>query len=289
MSASDVDDRNIQLIVSADDFGYFRCVSAGIVHAHLHGMVTATAVLSNAEGFREDVALLRSCPGLDLGVHLNLTTGAPLSDRLRALCLDTGGRLPSKFRVLKWILAGHLAEADIETEWRMQIQAALDAGLTLRFLNSHEHVHMLPRALQAIHRLAREFGIRHLRLPVPDRLNIWPPGAFLRDVSLGVLTWRGGARGEAPPAKFVGLGDSGRLNAGVLRKRFAALKPGTVYELMCHPGFHDVAEVKDSRLLAYHDWEGEVRALTDTALQQWMRETGIRLVSYRDLEEQRRQ
>jgi predicted glycoside hydrolase/deacetylase ChbG (UPF0249 family) len=287
--ATGEDDRDIQLIVSADDFGYFRCVSAGIVHAHQHGMVTATAVLANAEGFRQDAALLKTCPDLDIGVHLNLTTGVPLSDRLGSLCRASGGRLPSKFVMLKWLLAGQLTEADVETEWRMQIQETLDAGLTPRFLNSHEHVHMMPRALPAAKRLAREFGIRHLRVPSPTHLSFWPPGAFVRDLALGALAWRGRAGGENSPAKFVGLGASGRLTAGVLRSCFAAMKPGTVYELMCHPGFHDVAEVKDSRLLAYHDWEGEVRALTDTALQQWMREMSIRLVSYRDLDEQRRQ
>jgi predicted glycoside hydrolase/deacetylase ChbG (UPF0249 family) len=35
------------LIVNADDYGIFRCVSKGILEAASHGIVTATGVFAN--------------------------------------------------------------------------------------------------------------------------------------------------------------------------------------------------------------------------------------------------
>lgn len=54
---------------------------------------------------------------------------------------------------------------EIETEWRAQIQRILAAGLQLDHLDSHFHVHVLPRLLRLTVRLASEFGIDFIRLP----------------------------------------------------------------------------------------------------------------------------
>jgi predicted glycoside hydrolase/deacetylase ChbG (UPF0249 family) len=63
------------LIVNADDYGYFRCVSKGILTAATRGIVTATGVMANAPRFVEHAAMLRDCDSLDVGVHLNLKIG----------------------------------------------------------------------------------------------------------------------------------------------------------------------------------------------------------------------
>ncbi|MBM3122586.1 MAG: ChbG/HpnK family deacetylase, partial [Chloroflexi bacterium] len=68
------------LVVNADDFGRSRGVSAGIVEAHLHGLVSTTTALMNLPGTALDVAqAVREVPSLGLGVHLNLTLGRPVS------------------------------------------------------------------------------------------------------------------------------------------------------------------------------------------------------------------
>ena len=40
---------------------------------------------------------------------------------------------------------------------------------------------------------------------------------------------------------------------------------------MCHPGEFDAQEVTDTRLLRYHDWEGELRTLTSPAARELLR------------------
>ena len=53
-----------QLIVNADDFGRTRGVSAGILRAHLDGIVTSTTAMMNMPGVAADLhqAEIRSAP-----------------------------------------------------------------------------------------------------------------------------------------------------------------------------------------------------------------------------------
>ena len=102
------------LIVNADDYGYFRCVSKGILRAAAEGIVTATGVLSNATDFAEHAARLRECDALDVGVHLNLTDGVPLTAKLRNGLSRGTGRFPGKFRMAGAILAGIVKTEDVQ-------------------------------------------------------------------------------------------------------------------------------------------------------------------------------
>ena len=68
-----------QLIVNADDFGLTLGVSKGIVDAHREGIVRSTTLMANGAAFGTAVSISRRTPGLGIGVHLNLTTGKPVS------------------------------------------------------------------------------------------------------------------------------------------------------------------------------------------------------------------
>ena len=65
------------LIVNADDYGYFECVSKGILQAAAHGIVTATGVFGDCPAIcRNTPPGSADCDALDAGVHLNLTDGS---------------------------------------------------------------------------------------------------------------------------------------------------------------------------------------------------------------------
>ena len=284
MTIQPTDDGAAYLIVNADDFGYYRCISAGIAHAHSDGIVTATSVLSNYPRFREDLALLHERPKLDVGVHLNLTSGKPLSNTLAAKLHRNGGRFPSKLGLLKGLATGHIKPADVEAEWSMQVQACVDEGLKPCFLNSHEHMHMLPWLFPVAQRVAEQFSIRHLRLSAPDSVTLRDPAAAMRDIPLWFLQKRARTSLRWPAATFLGLGTSCRMTLNHVRDFLGKLEAGKVYELMCHPGFRDTAEIKDTRLLGYHDWEAETAALTDPSIPGLLDEHGVRLIGYREIE-----
>jgi len=272
-----------RLIVNADDFGYFRCVSQGIVEAHARGIVTATAVMANLPRFREDLDLLSAHSRLDIGVHLNLTHGRPLSPSLAGRIGREDGCFPSKFRLAGMLATGRLRPGDVLEEWSLQIQSCLDAGLRPIFLNSHEHLHMLPSLAPVIGEAANRFAIRHIRLPAPGPGPRARGGDLLRNLALGALARRTPTWHRPGTPVFVGLEASGRLNSNYLAALIPRLEPGRTYELMCHPGILDDTEVADPALLGYHEWDGEMAALTADCVRALLDRHRVRLIGYRDL------
>src|SRR5438477_571510 len=68
-----------KLIVTADDFGLTDRINEAIGSAHRHGIVTTASLMVTGGGFESAVNIARNLPGLDLGLHLNLTEGRPIS------------------------------------------------------------------------------------------------------------------------------------------------------------------------------------------------------------------
>jgi hypothetical protein len=271
------------LIVNADDYGYFGCVSRGIIEAAERGIVTATGVFANGPRFDDDVAALRDCDRLDPGVHLNLTDGRPLSPDMRARLARWGGRFPGKFTVAAAVAAGSIGVDRVRVEWRAQIERCLDAGLKLQFLNSHEHLHMLPALFPLAQALADEYSIPHVRFTTADLGRSRGSAALFRGAILGAVGAVCRRRLARPVARFLGLEASGRLRFEDLDAATARLEAGAVHELMCHPGRFDPAEVTDARLIGYHDWEGELATLTDARTRELLDARGIRVLGYRDV------
>ena len=60
------------LIVNGDDFGLTSGVNLGIVEAHRLGILTSASLMVNRPASEAAAALARECPGLSLGLHLEL-------------------------------------------------------------------------------------------------------------------------------------------------------------------------------------------------------------------------
>lgn len=84
--------------------------------------------------------------------------------------------------------------------------------------------------------------------------------------------------------RFLGLGGSRRLSLTYLKQWILKLQKGSIYELMCHPGYFDPKEITDPHLLAYHDWQGELVVLTDPSSITLLDSHGVRLIGYRDID-----
>jgi chitin disaccharide deacetylase len=284
MVGRDKDIMIADLIVNADDYGYSEGVSLGILDAARYGIVTATGVLANGPFFDEHADWLRSTSTLDTGVHLNLTFGKPLTRQYADLLGGPDKIFPiSVTFVVQMILLGKIPVEIIEKEWDAQIQRCRDAGLTIWFLNSHEHLHAFPPLFRLVHRLADRHGIPYVRYPSAEWFGFQSLGGLLRETVLQMCDWgiRVGGRREEPV--LIGITHSGRLNLSYLQRRLASLRPGRVYELMCHPGYCDSRLKEDHRLLSYHNWDEEVESLCSAEAKTICHSMGIRLVGYRDL------
>jgi hypothetical protein len=275
------DGSTFSIIVNADDYGYSEGVSRGILDLARKGIVTATGVLANSPFFDEHMRSLLSVPQVDIGVHLNLTTGRPLTARLASLLVPSGGEFHSKkYGLALSILSGSIAKNVVEEEWDAQIRRCLEAGLRLWFLNSHEHLHMLPPLYSMIRRLAERHGIPYIRHTRAEWFGSPTKESLVRNSMLQILDWvnRGGSRLTAPC--LLGASQSGKLDLKYLETRLATLRRGQVYELMCHPGLSIAGEEVDPRLYAYHDWEGELNALLCAEKLGFF---GVRRIGFRDL------
>lgn len=273
------------LIVNADDYGYFNCVTRGILDSVRNGIVTATGLFANAEHFDKHVSWLQDFQELDLGVHLNLTERAPLTSGMQKKLAKWNGRFPDKFTMAKTVMTGFLKTENVLAEWRAQIERCLEKGLILRFLNSHEHIHMLPALFQVTKALAKEYNIVHVRFPKSDPYHGWSISSIVRNTLINMLGTFDRRYLTNDAVNFIGMGQSGRLSLAYLKNILPRLKPGHVYELMCHPGYYDADEIKDSRLVDYHDWEGEFNVLNNTTFKELCHNYGIQFIGYKDVQQ----
>lgn len=253
------------------------------MRAAQNGIVTATGILANSKCLTDQTLWLQNTPALDVGVHLNLTSGTPLSSEMRNLFSSNNHEFPNKLSIVKSILLGRIGIANIETEWRAQIERCLSENLNIQFLNSHEHVHMLPSLFKLTLSLANEYGIGHVRLATPELFSDFTGGAIIRDSAMAILSKVNQRHLKKPTVKFMGMGQSGRLDITYIRKCIARMEPGNIYELMCHPGYYNNEKVENESVLFYHDWMGELEALTHESIFELLIDNNVKLISYRDL------
>jgi predicted glycoside hydrolase/deacetylase ChbG (UPF0249 family) len=153
-----------KLIVNADDFGISAEVNRAIVEAFGKGVISSATLMTNMPGF-DEACELAHCHGLlgKIGVHLNLSSGYPLSAPVRRcsrFCDDTG---MFRSRRTRFRLSKEERHA-LETEFAAQVEACLDRGLRPTHLDSHHHVHTEWAIGAAAITVARRYRIKAIRL-----------------------------------------------------------------------------------------------------------------------------
>ena len=148
------------LIVNADDLGWTDGVNRGILDAFRGGIVTSTSLLANGSAFVAGAKAAKTAPGLGVGVHLNLSDGAPVAEPGSVMSLlDGQGKFVGgpESLLLRRARRGLLL-AEVEREWDAQIRKVLEAGIRPTHLDGHKHVHMLPGLLEIALRLRQRHG-----------------------------------------------------------------------------------------------------------------------------------
>jgi predicted glycoside hydrolase/deacetylase ChbG (UPF0249 family) len=235
-----------RLAIHADDLGLSDGVNRGIMACARAGVVTSASLLVNTPAFAAAVAAARGAPPLDLGLHLNLTTGAPVCppEAVPTLCDPRTGRFHPLGQLVARALVGRVSAGDVARECAAQIERARKAGVRLTHLDGHQHTHVLPGIWQPVIATARQAGIELVRLPLePARDLTWRPAAAVGQVLLAA-SHRLAARG-APAVRhadhFRGFALTGRRDfTGRLLALLERLEPGLT-ELMVHPGYPDAA------------------------------------------------
>ena len=257
----------IRLIVKGDDMGAAHGINVATIDAYKTGVLTTTNVIVPGPWFLEAARLLRENPGLDVGVHLALTS--EWSDvKWRPLThapsiVDPDGY----FFPLVQPRAGAAPNTSIkESAWKIdEMERELRAQLTMAkkhlpqatyTWNHMGFTSVSPDVAALVLRLSKEFG-----LLVPTEIGV----QFLRGVYESKDT--GAVKADKLAAKLETIGP------GLWEHIDHAATDDPEMRAIGHPGYEWVAADRSANLAAW----------TSPKVREVIQRRGIKLTSYRDL------
>lgn len=181
------------MVLHADDYGMNQAVNAGILQAFRDGILTSTSLLANAPAAAEAcqewprlTADLRAeavasaarrrklsdhMAQFDLGIHLNLTQGHPLSTGYPMEMLNERGEFPGIGPVFRHLRTPRSRFRDaIQKELELQIERMRELGVTPTHLNGHQYVEMMPAVATLIPQLMEKYSIPVVRVAYETHL-----------------------------------------------------------------------------------------------------------------------
>lgn len=256
-----------QLIIRGDDMGYTHSGNLALIDCYKNGIQQSIEVIVPSPWFPEAVKMLNANPGADVGIHLAITSEwenvkwRPLTD-CKSIRDSNGYFFPmvsaNKNYPGQSILEHAWKLADIEMEFRAQIELALKLIPRISHLSSHMGcTHLAPEVAEMTRRLAKEY-----RIPVDPEP---------RDIVY--VTYDGPKKTTAE-------------KMGSFIKMLDKLEPGKTYLFLDHPGLND-AELQSVFHIGYEDVatdrQGVTELFTSKVIRDLINKKGIRLIAYRDL------
>jgi predicted glycoside hydrolase/deacetylase ChbG (UPF0249 family) len=256
------------VIVGADDLGLAPGVTEGILEAHRNGVVRSTSLIVTFPGGAEGAALARQERGLEIGLHLDLVGGTPVSDPAHVPSLvDHDGRFHRLPQLTARLATGRIRLAEVATEVRAQAARAREWGIEPRAWDSHRHTHLMPPISRVVAVVARQEGVRYLRRARPPRLAATAKAQLLGLASVAAAVLQRGVPGND---WFVDLTALPRRPDPASVALYAAY-PG-LGEIVAHPGRPDDAlrATGDALVLRRFD---DLAILTDPLLRSALGDT----------------
>lgn len=256
-----------RLIVRGDDMGYTHSGNQALIKCYKEGIESSIEVIVASPWFPEAVKLLQENSGIDVGLHLALTSEwetikwRPLSDC--SSLKDSSGYFfpmvfPNKNYPGRSISENQWTIADVEKEFRAQIELALKKIPRISHLSAHMGCTGLSEQVKVLtKKLAKEYNI-----PVdPDTDHE------------GGVTYDGPHKTSAEKIQSF---------MNMLNK----LEAGKTYIFIDHPGMAD-AELKAVYHIGYENVAEDRQGVTDTytneKVKALIKQKGIQLIGYRDL------
>jgi predicted glycoside hydrolase/deacetylase ChbG (UPF0249 family) len=257
------------LLVNADDFGMCHAVNEAIIRSVEEGIVGSCSVMVPCPWALHALAWLQEAPDVAFGVHLTSVSEqptyrwGPITCRTEVPSLvDEAGYFYPESRIDEFL--DQIDVAELEWEYRAQIEHVLNVGLRPTHLDSHCGIHIgREEIFEMTLGLAREYGValRASSRPYIDKM-----------------------RRRGYPANDHELMDSYDLDTVGKAARYARMLralPVGLSEWAVHPGIGnaELRAVEPSWQVRQTDFDFVVSQETRTILQ----EEGIILVDYRAL------
>jgi predicted glycoside hydrolase/deacetylase ChbG (UPF0249 family) len=282
------------IIVTADDLGLDPSINRGIIEAYNNGLVTCSALLMNAPSTDEGIEIAKDNPGLEVGIHLSIVEGFSLRNihstiTSKTAYFENGICLRRDWKdFLKCYLKGNINFKELEEEFELQIMKFKSHFNTIPFLNSTQHLHLLPGIWKIVLKLCKRHEINYVRLPkmtFPDRLWLNKRMFYLLPFSMLGSYCRFSIRNtQIQSADFmIGMQFSGSVTVDKLKFILSNLRNGTS-EIILHPGYHSDYLVKQLPT-SYNNfsWEDELKAATSLETKFYIESNNINLLKFSDV------
>ena len=259
----------IGLLIRGDDIGSTHAANLGCIRSYREGIVRSVEVMAPCAWFPEAVELLRENPGLDVGVHITLTSEwerikwRPIS-HAPSLSDEDGYFYPmiwanENFREDRTLRGSDWTLQEIEAEMRAQIELAMKHIPQVTHLSCHMGCSSWNEEVGNLYnRLAEEYGLQ------------------IRTGDYGVLRFpleEKGSTREERIRNFIRALES--LEAG---KTYLYIEhPAILSEEMSAVGHVGYEGVNEDRHLV-------TEVFTSEEIKQVIRERNIRLISYAELQ-----
>jgi len=277
------------LIVRADDMGSSQASNIACIKAYKNGIVTSVEVMAVGPWFPQAVKLLNENPGLDVGLHLVITSEWDnVKWRPLTYCpglVDKNGYFfprmtPDKNYPGQSIAENKWNKAEIEQEFRAQIELALRNIPHISHLSGHMGATDFNGEVAEITiRLAEEYNLTH----VDGNL----PAYFSRAENPAPSSGKNLA--DARPvnqilnAGYKGAHGTQKEKTGSFIAMLNTLEKGKTYVFIDHPAVN-TEEMQDVYHIGYDDVavdrQGVLDLFTSERIRQTLAEKRIELVSY---------
>ena len=139
-----------KLIINADDFGISHSANQAIVDCFKNGVLDSTTLMVNMPNVPAAANLALSYK-IPVGLHFNVTLGEPISDKNTvSSLLDKDGCFYSRRKFILNYFKKKINIEHIKLEFKSQITRYFDLGLDLDHIDSHQHIHILPKVFDIV-------------------------------------------------------------------------------------------------------------------------------------------
>ena len=253
-----------RLIVRVDDMGFAHSGNLAIEKTYKEGIATSVEIIVPSPWFPEAVKMLQAFPGIDVGIHIALTSEwdnvkyRPLT-AAKSLVDDDGYFFPMIFPNKNYpgkaLKENKFQIKDIEDEMRAQISLAMKKIPRISHISAHMGCYDIsPEAKVIARKLAQEFKI---------------------DIDL-----------QSHGVKYAGYNgpkNTAAEKVSAFIKMIESLKAGETYIFVDHPGLDD-AELRAIHHIGYEDVaadrQGVTDLLTNPEVKAAVKKAGVHLISY---------